>query len=197
MQGDGFGSKREGRISWPEGADPIVALARASVETYVRTGSVLELPDDVPADLLERQAGAFVSLHEGGELRGCIGTIGPTQPDLAREIVRNGILAATEDPRFPPVAPDELDRLDYSVDVLEAPAPIDGPDQLDVREYGVIVTKGWRRGLLLPNLEGVDTVERQLAIAKRKAGIAPDETGVRLERFRVARHTRGGEARHA
>lgn len=178
-----------------EGADPVVALARASVEAFVATGSAFEVPGDLPPGLLDRRAGAFVSLHEHGELRGCIGTIGPTQPDLAHEIVRNGILAATEDPRFPPVACDELDYLDYSVDVLDEPEPVFDVSDLDAREYGVIVTKGWRRGLLLPNLDGVETVEQQIAIAKRKAGIGRDEGGVLLERFRVVRHTRGGEAR--
>lgn len=184
-----------GTVVFSGDADPVVALARAAVEACVDGGRVIEVPDGVPVELVSRRAGAFVSLHERGELRGCIGTIAPTQPDLAHEIIRNGILAATEDPRFPPVARDELDYLDYSVDVLAAPEPISGPDELDVREYGVIVTKGWRRGLLLPNLEGIDTVEQQIAIAKRKAGIAPDEPGVQLERFRVERHTRGGEAR--
>lgn len=177
--------------------DPVVGLARASVEHFVKTGTVMDLPDDVPDDLLHRCAGAFVSLHERGELRGCIGTIGPTQADLAHEIIRNGVLAASEDPRFPPVAFDELDYLEYSVDVLDEPEPAGGLDDLDVREYGVIVTKGWRRGLLLPNLDGVDTVEQQVGIAKRKAGIGRDEDGVSLERFRVQRHTRGGEARRA
>lgn len=181
---------------WRQGdVDPIVALARASVERFVTTGMMLEVPEDVPEELLRRRAGAFVSLHERGELRGCIGTIGPTQPDLAREIIRNGVLAASEDPRFPPVASDELDYLEYSVDVLEEPEPAAGLDDLDVREYGVIVSKGWRRGLLLPNLEGVDTVEQQVAIAKRKAGIGWDERDIELERFRVERHARGGEAR--
>ncbi len=181
---------------WRQGdVDPIVALARASVERFVTTGMMLEVPKDAPLELLRRRAGAFVSLHERGELRGCIGTIGPTQPDLAREIIRNGVLAASEDPRFPPVASDELDYLEYSVDVLEEPEPAAGLDDLDVREYGVIVSKGWRRGLLLPNLEGVDTVEQQVAIAKRKAGIGWDERDIELERFRVERHARGGEAR--
>lgn len=189
--------KEDGGAVWRyEDADPIVALARASVERFVTTGMAFEVPEDAPEELLHRRAGAFVSLHERGELRGCIGTIGPTQPDLAREIIRNGVLAASEDPRFPPVAPDELDYLEYSVDVLEEPEPAAGLGDLDVREYGVIVSKGWRRGLLLPNLEGVDTVEQQVAIAKRKAGIGWDERDIELERFRVERHTRGGEARH-
>ena len=178
-------------------ADPFVALARASVEGFVATGEPIKLPDGLPEELLSRHAGVFVSLHERGELRGCIGTIGPTQPNVALEIVRNGVLACSEDPRFPQVSAEELDWLEYSVDVLDEPEPIASEAELDVREYGVIVTKGWRRGLLLPNLDGIDTVVQQVSIAKRKAGIADDEPGVQLERFRVVRHTAGGEPRRA
>ena len=177
--------------------DPCIALARLSVETFVRTGQPAALPADVPAELLERQAGAFVSLHEHGELRGCIGTIAATCDSIAQEILQNGISACSRDPRFDPVQPDELDFLEYSVDILGEAEPIDSPAQLDPKRYGVIVTKGWKRGLLLPNLDGVDTVEYQLAIAKQKAGIHPTDTNVQLERFEVVRHTRGGEPRKA
>ena len=107
------------------------------------------------------------------------------------------MLACSQDPRFPAVEPDELDWIAYSVDVLDKPEPIAFEKDLDVREYGVIVTKGWRRGLLLPNLDGIDTAAQQVSIAKRKAGIADDEPGVQLERFRVVRHTTGGEPRRA
>lgn len=175
--------------------DPCVWLAREAVEGYVRTGSHIDIPCGLPAELIEMRAGAFVSLHEKGQLRGCIGTIGPTQASLALEIIRNGVLACSEDPRFPPVGVEELDYLDYSVDVLDAPEDILSPDELDVSRYGVIVSKGWRRGLLLPNLDGIDTVNQQIEIAKRKAGIAVAERGVRLQRFCVVRHTAGGSPR--
>jgi len=175
--------------------DPCVALARLSVETFVNTGRPAELPGDVPAELLSQRAGAFVSLHERGQLRGCIGTIAATCENVALEILQNGISACSQDPRFNPVRPDELDYLEYSVDVLGAAEPIDSPAQLDPKRYGVIVTKGWRRGLLLPNLDGVDTVEAQVSIAKQKAGISVRDDDVQLERFEVVRHTRGGEAR--
>ena len=175
--------------------DPCIALARLTVETYVRTGSRAVLPDGVPAELLEKRAGAFVSLHEHGQLRGCIGTIVATTDCVAQEILQNGISACSRDPRFPAVRPEELDYLEYSVDVLGDAEPIDSPDQLDVVRYGVIVTKGWKRGLLLPNLDGVDTVAEQVAIAKRKAGISPADDNVQLERFEVVRHTRGGAPR--
>lgn len=163
---------------------PPVALARRAIETYVRTRRVI---DPEPAEgLLATQAGAFVSLHRGHDLRGCIGTIAPTAPTLAQEIVHNAIQAATADPRFPPLTPEELDDLEISVDVLHEPEPCSFED-LDPKQYGVIVSADWRRGLLLPDLEGVDTPEQQVAIAMRKAGIAPGER-VRLERFRVDRY---------
>lgn len=168
--------------------DAFVALARASVEHYVRTGTMLPVPADLPAALTDAHAGAFVSLHENGELRGCIGTIAPVTESLAEEIVRNAVSAAARDPRFEPVRADELPHLDISVDVLTEPEPIASPDELDPARYGVIVTKGWRRGLLLPDLEGVDTVADQIAIAKQKAGIVPADDDVELERFEVVRH---------
>jgi AmmeMemoRadiSam system protein A len=167
--------------------DPYVRLARHSVETFVRTNCPGSLPDGLPEEMLTQRAGVFVSLHEDGQLRGCIGTIRPAYDNIAEEIVHNGMEAATNDPRFSPVRPDELDRLEISVDVLGPTEPIDSPDQLDPKTYGVVVTRGMRRGLLLPDLEGVDTVEDQIAIAKRKAGIAQDEK-VKLERFKVTRH---------
>ena len=175
--------------------DPYVALARLSVETFVNTGAPAGLPADVPAELLQRRAGVFVSLHKDGDLRGCIGTISATRGSIAQEILQNGISACSRDPRFQPVRPDELDYLEYSVDVLGDAEPIDSPAELDPKRYGVIVTKGWKRGLLLPNLDGVDTVEYQLAIAKQKAGIRPEDSNVKLERFEVVRHTAGGEPR--
>ena len=176
-------------------ADPIVALARLSVETYVKTGRPAQLPDGLPDQMTQRAAGVFVSLHSHGMLRGCIGTIAATTESIAREIIQNGISACSRDPRFNPVRPDELDDLEYSVDVLGDAEPIASVAELDPIRYGVIVTKGWRRGLLLPNLDGVDTVEEQVAIAKQKAGISVRDDDVDLERFEVVRHTRGGEPR--
>ncbi len=163
----------------------IVTLARQTIESYVRTGRSPERLKLHDATLPE-SAGAFVSLHRGGELRGCIGTIEPVRPTLAQEVARNAISAAAHDPRFPPLQEAELDDLDLSVDVLHAtePATI---DQLDPKRYGVIVMSGYKRGLLLPDLEGVDTVEQQVSIAQHKAGIAPTEK-VRLMRFRVDRY---------
>jgi len=162
-------------------------LARRAIEEYVRRGQVIEPPPDLPPELRSRRAGAFVSLKKRGELRGCIGTFLPTEPNLAREIIKNAIHSATQDPRFPPVRPEELPQLAISVDVLSAPEPA-SVEELDPKRYGVIVEAGWRRGLLLPDLPGVDTVEEQLRIAKLKAGIAPDEP-CQIYRFTVERHT--------
>ncbi len=175
-------------------ADPLVALAREAVEHVVRTGLLLPLPSDLSPALTDQRDGAFVSLHIGDALRGCIGTISPVQPTLAEEIIANGAHAATRDPRFPAVQESELDFLSYSVDVLGKAEEVRTLSELDPKRYGVIVTSGFRRGLLLPDLDGVDTVEDQIVIAKRKAGIGLHEA-VTLERFEVVRHTCGGEAR--
>ncbi|MBN2626171.1 MAG: AmmeMemoRadiSam system protein A [Spirochaetales bacterium] len=142
-------------------------------------------------ELKEQQASCFVTLHKETdgeeELRGCIGTLAPVKPSLFEEIRSNALSAAFSDPRFPPLRKDELKELTISVDVLEPSEPIASPDQLDPAVYGVIVEKGYRRGVLLPDLEGVDTVERQLEIARMKAGIGPDDE-VTLQRFRVTRY---------
>lgn len=170
-----------------EKEDPYVRLARYSLETRLKTGGMAELPDGLPAEMTARRAGVFVSLKEHGRLRGCIGTIGPVTGSVAEEILHNAVSAGTGDPRFDPVTLKELPALVYSVDVLGTPESIPSPDGLDAARYGVIVTSGHRRGLLLPHLEGVDTPAQQIAIAKEKAGIRRDES-CSLERFEVVRH---------
>ena len=180
-QRDRLEKRRAGEDAW-------VRLARLSLETYVRTGSRLEhLPDGLPDELTRRAAGAFVSLHIGGQLRGCIGTIEAAQTNIAQEIVQNAVSAGTRDPRFPPVHPEELEELEYSVDVLGEPEPVESFEQLDPKRYGVIVSCGTRRGLLLPDLDGVDTVAQQVDIARQKGGIRADEP-YKMERFEVVRH---------
>ena len=168
--------------------DPWVQLARASLEAWVRRGIAISLPEGLPRELTDSRAGAFVSVHRQGRLRGCIGTIAPTRDSLAEEIIRNAVSAAANDPRFEPIRPDELPWLEISVDVLGEPEDIASEDELDVKRYGVIVSRGHRRGLLLPDLDGVDTVSRQVAIARQKAGIGAGED-VKLQRFEVVRHT--------
>ena len=168
--------------------DVYVRLARRSLETYVKSHGYVDLPYGLPRELTQTQAGVFVSLKKDGRLRGCIGTILPTQRSLAAEILHNAISAGTKDPRFSPVTADELPDLVYDVDVLTTPEPITDKKQLDVKRYGVIVASGNRRGLLLPDLAGVDSVDQQIDIARRKGNIGP-KAKVALYRFEVVRHT--------
>jgi AmmeMemoRadiSam system protein A/AmmeMemoRadiSam system protein B len=168
--------------------DPYVQLARKSVEYYILHHRKMEMPEDLPEELLTKRAGAFVSIHEHGKLRGCIGTIAPVRDCVAREIIDNAVSASTRDPRFDPIRADELKWLEISVDVLGEAEPISSAAELDVKRYGVIVSKGRKRGLLLPDLDGVDTVEEQISIAKSKAGIAAWDNNVELQRFEVVRH---------
>ncbi len=176
---------------------PYVALARATINTWVQRGrklnfdqyaSQVAIEKKALADLKTKQAGVFVSLHKQGELRGCIGTTSAVTENIGQEIIRNAIEAASYDPRFMPVEDSELADLEIKVDVLEAAEAIDHIDQLDVKEYGVIVEKGLNRGLLLPDLEGVKTVEDQVAIAKQKAQIPKEARDVKLYRFKVTRY---------
>ncbi len=162
-------------------------LAKDSVLYFLENNTMMPEPTcNLPAELTHR-AGVFVSLKKFGQLRGCIGTILPTQSSAAKEIIRNAISAATEDPRFRRVTLAELGELDISVDILGAPERIDSMDKLDPRRYGVIVRSGSRSGVLLPDLEGIDTAAEQVQIACQKAGIQSDET-LDLYRFEVIRY---------
>lgn len=164
---------------------PLVKLAKYTVETYVRTGKVPEPPELTP-EMMER-AGVFVSLKISGLLRGCIGTFEPTKENIAKEIISNAVMSATRDPRFPPVPPEELDDLEYSVDILSKPEPVRDTEELDAKRYGVIVESGGRKGLLLPDLEGVESVEQQIDICRQKGGILPNEPVV-VYKFEVKRY---------
>ncbi len=164
---------------------PVVKLAQDAVETYIKKKQVL-----VPKELTEEmkgRAGVFVSIKKHGELRGCIGTFEPAREDIAREIIANAINSATSDPRFDPVKIAELEDLEYSVDILTAPEPVESSDELDPVRYGLIVESGFRKGLLLPDLYGVKTVDEQIRICRMKAGISFDEP-VKLYRFQVRRY---------
>ena len=164
---------------------PIVKLAKLAVESYVNARKVIE-PEQI-TDEMKGRAGTFVSIKKHGQLRGCIGTFQPTRKNIAEEIINNAIHSASRDYRFPPVKSSELDELEYSVDILTEPELVSDKTQLDPKEYGVIVDAGNRRGLLLPDLEGVNTVEEQINICRAKAGIATDEP-VQLYRFQVRRY---------
>lgn len=153
---------------------------------YYDKGHYLKEPDDLPHEMLNERRGVFVSLKKEGELKGCIGTIGAITDNVAQEIIRNAISAATQDPRFPKVSKDELGYLDISVDILFEPEPCTLND-LNVSEYGVIVSTLDKRGLLLPNLDGINSVDEQIKIALEKAGINYNEDFL-IERFKVERH---------
>jgi hypothetical protein len=162
-----------GVIFFEKKESPQVKLARETIESYIKTG-VAPRPELVPAEM-QVKAGAFVSIHKGKELRGCIGTIEPQEDNVAQEIVRNAVSAAVADPRFDPITPDELPQLNYSVDILTEPVPVEDMKKLNPKKQGLIVESGQRRGLLLPDLEGVETVEYQYQICCAKAGISPEE----------------------
>jgi AmmeMemoRadiSam system protein A len=166
--------------------DPFVRLAEEAIRAYVVDHRHVFPPANLPEEM-RRPAGVFVSIKKSGQLRGCIGTFFPSEPTIAHEIAANAVKSATMDPRFPPIEEPELDQLTVSVDVLSTPESCT-EDNLDPAIYGIIVQSGGRRGLLLPDLEGVDTVAEQVAITRRKAGIGPHEP-IELERFRVERHT--------
>jgi AmmeMemoRadiSam system protein A len=165
---------------------PLVKLAKDTIEEYISSGRVIKPPAD-PASEMTGMAGAFVSLKKRGELRGCIGTFQSSTESVAHEIIQNAISAATKDPRFSPVTVAELDEIEYSVDILGEPEKISSKKELDPKRYGVIVKSGNRKGLLLPDLEGVNSVDDQISIASMKAGIYLGED-IELYRFEVKRY---------
>ena len=163
---------------------PFAALARRAIESNLRG----DPSPEAGAELSDHEStGVFVSIKKGGVLRGCIGTILPVTESLADEVTQNAVSAATRDPRFPPMSPEELEQVTISVDVLTTPEPVASPGDLDPARYGVIVLSGPRKGVLLPDLPGIDTVQKQLGIAKQKAGIGTDEE-CELFRFEVKRY---------
>ncbi len=170
-------------------SNPYVKLARESLNYYFKNKRLMIASNDLPREMLEERHGVFVSLKKFGQLRGCIGTIFPTTDCVANEIIRNAIQAAIADPRFLEVTEDELVDIDISVDVLTNPIKAI-KEELNPKIYGVIVSKGQNRGLLLPDLEGVDTVEEQLNIACQKGGINPN-SDYNIEKFEVIRYKEG------
>ena len=164
----------------------LVELAKKTIEAFIRNKQELSTPKELTPEM-QAKAGVFVSIKKKGNLRGCIGTFLPYTENVAQEIIKNAISAATQDPRFDPVTDDELPLLEYSVDVLSPPEKVSDMSLLDPKKYGVIVVSGSRKGLLLPNLEGIDSVEEQLRVAKMKAWISPGET-VETFRFTVSRY---------
>lgn len=163
-----------------------VELALRTIRKYITNHTTLEPPNPLPEEM-RRRAGAFVCLKIQNILRGCIGTIKPSQDNLAEEIINNAISASTRDSRFDPLTEGELDYIDITVDVLSKPEAVSSLIELDPKVYGLIVTSGLKRGLLLPDIEGVDDAEKQLSICRRKGNIGQDEE-MSLQRFMVTRY---------
>jgi len=169
-----------------ESMHPLTSLAKDTVEAYIQGKHLPEIKELSPE--MTEKAGVFVSIKKRGQLRGCIGTFEPVQSNVAAEIIQNAISSSTRDPRFNPITMEELPHLTYTVDVLSQPEQVANESQLDPKKYGVIVESGRKRGLLLPDLPGVDTVERQIDICRQKAGILRGEP-IKLYRFEVRRYT--------
>jgi len=165
--------------------DSYIQLAQETLTAFFEKRQLKNL--SLSPELLNKKAGVFVSLHLSGQLRGCIGTISPTTKNIAEEIKQNALSAAFEDPRFMPLTKNELKNLEISVDVLNPAELIDSKSELDPKKYGVIVEAGNRRGLLLPDIEGVDTIDQQIEIACSKAGIDLSEK-FKIYKFTVTRH---------
>ena len=165
---------------------PFVLLAQNAIATYIETGATPSPPSPLP-EAMKEAGGVFVSLKKIGALRGCVGTTRPTQENLAKEIIRNAVAAASRDPRFSPVTKEELPLLKMSVDVLTKPSIIQSVDELDPKQYGIIVSKEGKQGVLLPDLPEIDTVYRQVILAAQKAGIN-DLRGATIYKFRATRY---------
>lgn len=172
-------------------------LAKQAVENFVQTKKIIDVPDNIPPAMLKEKAGVFVTITKNGELRGlprtelrgCIGTYLPQRENIALEIIHNAIAAATEDPRFPAVTPEELPQLCYTVYILEKPAPIKKIEELDPKKYGIFVySDTGKSGLLLPDLDGIETAEQQLNAVCWKCGIIPSKEQITICRFKAEKH---------
>ena len=167
--------------------DEYIRLAYQSIESYVKYQKKIEVPPYTSRELLDNRKGVFVTIYKWNRLRGCIGSIIPTNTNIAEEIISKAISSSTFDPRFHPITEDELDYLEIHVDILEPLEQIDSLDKLDVKKYGVVISSGFKRGVLLPNIETVETVEDQIRIAMEKGDITLEDDII-IERFEVTRH---------
>jgi len=181
----------------------LVELTKKTVETYINEGKIISPPDDLPKEFLERKSGTFVTIEKNGNLRGCIGTYLPTRQNIAEEIINNALATATEDYRFGPIQKEELPYLSYTVYILNEPELVKDTKELDPRKYGIIVKTvsisssedvvfnghfAPKSGLLLPDLEGIDTVEQQISIACQKGGIDPTSEKILIYKFTVEKY---------
>ncbi len=165
-------------------------ITKSAVEKFVREGVIMNPSEDLPEELLKRKAGVFVTIKKEGKLRACIGTYLPTKESLASEIIHNAIAAASKDDRFGPIKEEELPLLSYEVHILEEPEQIEDLGNLDPARYGIIVKgeRSFRKSLLLPGLEGIDTPEEQILTACKKAGINPQKEKMSLFRFQAKKY---------
>lgn len=169
------------KINYPQ-------IAKEAVENFIKNKTIKEFPQKT-----NKKAGVFVSIYKktknGKELRGCIGTLVPTQENIIKEIVQNAISAATQDNRFLPVTKNELPYLSYSVDILKKPKLVKDIKELNPKKYGIIVkTLDGRTDVLLPNIEGIDNIKQQIAIACMKANINPLKENILIYKFEVLRY---------
>lgn len=170
---------------------PHCQLAKNAVKNYLETGQLIEPPKGLPENFYKGRAGVFVTIENNGKLRGCIGTYLPTKENIAKEIISNAIAAATQDYRFTPIAPEELNNLSFTVSILSEPEPIENFNKLDLKKYGLIVKcidSPQKCGLLLPDIEGVDSAEQQFSICCAKGGINPEKDTVAFFRFKVEKY---------
>lgn len=169
--------------------NPYILLAKQAIENYIKEGKMASLPTDLPEEFLNRKAGAFVTVMKDGQLRGCIGTYSSTKENIAEEIIHNAIATATEDYRFSPIQKEELPHLSYTVYILNEPEPVKDTKALDPKKFGIIVkAASMKSGLLLPDLEGVDTVEKQISITCHKAGIDASKEKIFVYKFTVEKY---------
>ncbi len=174
--------------------NPYVKLAKRAVENYIEKGEIIEIPDDLPKEMMEKKFGTFITIEKNGQLRGCIGTYLPTKENIAQEIIHNAIAAATEDYRFNPIQKEELSSLSYTVYVLEKPELVKDVKGLNPKKYGIIVRTAPinhsmpKSALLLPDLQGIDTVEKQISIACQKGEIDLTHQKITIYRFTIQKH---------
>lgn len=194
---------------------PFVTLAKLAVESFIKEGKIIKPPEDLPEEFLERKAGTFVTIEKVLRglprsqaklvLRGCIGTYLPTKESIAKEIISNAIAAAAEDYRFGSIQKEELPSLKYTVYILSNPKLVKDTLELNPKKYGIIVKTipisysnntdvvfnghvSAKTGLLLPDLEGIDTLEKQISIACQKGEINPLKEKIIIYRFTTEKY---------
>jgi len=171
--------------------NPYIQLAKKAVEKYILEGKIINPSPDLPKEMIEKRAGTFVTIKKGNRLRGCIGTYLPTQENIAKEIIQNAISAATEDYRFEQIKPEELPFLNYSVYILSEPKQIQNISELDPKKYGILIktlSSPLKSALLLPDLEGIETPEQQIAICCQKGGIDPYNEKIIIYKFSAKKY---------